>query len=251
MDRAAVAAVAALDDDVRRALYEHIRAAAAPVTREDAAAAVGISRKLAAFHLDKLVEAGLLRACSRPGPHRVGRAPKAYEPSGADVRVSIPPRRPDLLADILLDAVLTDAGPEPPADSAVRAARERGRGIGAAERAAARPGRLGAERAATLAAGALARHGFEPVRPAPDRLHLRTCPFHPLVARAPQLVCAINHAFLAGLLEGLDAPSVTARLAAGTGGCCVEVAPGTPAGPAAGPSGGQASRPVCGPEGRR
>jgi len=38
MDRQAVAAIAALDDDVRRALYEHVRSVGAPVTREDAAA---------------------------------------------------------------------------------------------------------------------------------------------------------------------------------------------------------------------
>src|SRR5205809_883694 len=62
MDRAAVAAIAALDDDVRRALYEHVRAAGAPVTRQEAATGVGISRKLAAFHLDKLVELGVLRS---------------------------------------------------------------------------------------------------------------------------------------------------------------------------------------------
>ena len=36
------------------------------MSREEAAAHVGISRKLAAFHLDRLVEAGLLVA--RPGP---------------------------------------------------------------------------------------------------------------------------------------------------------------------------------------
>src|SRR4051812_23000871 len=60
MARAAVAAIAALEDDVRRALFEHVRGAAQPVTRESAAAAIGISRNLAAFHLDKLVELGLL-----------------------------------------------------------------------------------------------------------------------------------------------------------------------------------------------
>lgn len=258
----AITAVAALADDVRRGLYAAVRAADRPLTREEAAAAVGISRKLAAFHLDKLVEAGLLLAGARPDGHRVGRAPKAYRLAATDIRISIPPRRHDLLADILLDAVLTtdraatttcpasqatdtgpaadtgpatDTGPAagtapttgagPATGAAVLAARERGRAAGVAEREAVRPGRLGAERAVTLAAGVLARHGFEPVRMAPDRLRLRTCPFHPLVARAPRLVCSVNHAFLAGLLEGLDAPAVAALPAPGTGGCCVELAP--------------------------
>ena len=68
----AVAAIAALDDDVRRALYEHVRAAGVPVTREEAATAVGISRKLAAFHLDKLVELGVLRVRVRAGDRPAG-----------------------------------------------------------------------------------------------------------------------------------------------------------------------------------
>ena len=68
-----------------RALYAYVRSAAAPVTREAAAEAVGISRKLAAFHLDKLVEAGLLeagtrtaqRAPRRPGAQGVPPGPRA------------------------------------------------------------------------------------------------------------------------------------------------------------------------------
>ena len=55
----AIRAVAALDDEFRRGMYAFIRKARRPVTREEAAASVGISRKLAAFHLDKLVEADL------------------------------------------------------------------------------------------------------------------------------------------------------------------------------------------------
>src|SRR5215467_5810500 len=108
MDRAAVAAIAALDDDVRRALYEHVRAAGVPVTREEAAGSVGISRKLAAFHLDKLVEAGVLRARYQAtgGSRGVGRTPKVYEPSDLDIRISIPQRQYDILAGILLDAVV-------------------------------------------------------------------------------------------------------------------------------------------------
>src|SRR4051794_4597364 len=74
---AAIATIAALDDQVRARLYATVRAAGGPVTREQAAAEVGISRKLAAFHLEKLVDAGLLD--SGPDiriPRRVGRAPK-------------------------------------------------------------------------------------------------------------------------------------------------------------------------------
>src|SRR5690349_15147573 len=97
----AIKAVAALDDDLRRGMYQFIRGERRPVSRDEAAAAVGISRKLAAFHLDKLVDAGVLRAHYRSatGIRRVGRAPKVYEPVDTDLRISIPPRRHDLLAD--------------------------------------------------------------------------------------------------------------------------------------------------------
>src|SRR3954447_20969315 len=99
MDRAAVAAIAALDDDVRRALYEHVRAAGTPVTREEAAGAIGISRKLAAFHLDKLVELGVLRSGFGGATEgRVGRAPRVYEAATEDISVRVPERSPELLA---------------------------------------------------------------------------------------------------------------------------------------------------------
>ncbi len=221
----AIRAIAALDDDLRRGMYEFARAARRPVTRDEAAAAVGISRKLAAFHLDKLVDAGVLRTRSAPaaGIRRVGRAPKVYEPSGTDIRVSIPPRHHDLLAGILLAAVLGERRGETAGDAALRVAREHGEQLGSAERQRARPGRLGAERALTLASQLLEQRGFEPAREASTCLRLRNCPFHPLAAQAPEAVCGINHAFLAGMVDGLQAPAVEAVLDPRSGECCVEL----------------------------
>ena len=219
----AIRAVAVLDDELRRGMYTFIRAARRPVTRDEAAAAVGISRKLAAFHLDKLVDAGVLRAGVQRSPRTVGRAPKVYEPVETDISVSIPPRQPDLLADILLDAVLAED--DSAKSAALRVARERGADLGTAEREQSRPGRLGAERALTLAASALQRNGFEPDRRSPTCVRLRTCPFHPLAAKAPELVCGINHAFVSGLLDGLDTTTVQAVLAPEAGECCVELRP--------------------------
>jgi predicted ArsR family transcriptional regulator len=221
----AIKAIAALDDDLRWGMYEFIRAARRPVTRDEAAAAVGISRKLAAFHLDKLVDAGALRAHYQPvgGIRRVGRVPKVYEPSGTDIRVSIPPRRHDILAGILLDAVVSEARGENARDAVQRVARDRGERIGAAERQQTRPGRLGAERALTLATKVLTEHGFEPARESPTCLRLRNCPFHPLTARVPELVCGLNLAFLAGMVDGLQASTVEAVLEPRAGECCVEL----------------------------
>ncbi|CAM03961.1 putative ArsR family transcriptional regulator [Saccharopolyspora erythraea NRRL 2338] len=219
----AVAAVAVLADDLRRGMYEFIRRARRPVGRDEAAAAVGISRKLAAFHLDKLVDAGLLCARFEPvgGIRKVGRTPKVYEPADTHIGVSIPPRRPDLLADVLLDAVLTEGEQETAAEAAMRTARERGHRLGTEERDRSRPGRLGAERTLTKAEDTLAGYGFEPDRETPTCVRLRNCPFHPLTAKSPELVCGLNHAFLRGFLAGLQARSVEAVLEPRPGECCV------------------------------
>lgn len=223
--RSDVEAVSALADPVRRGLYGFVRRARRPVTREEAAADAGISAKLAAFHLDKLVAAGLLRSgYGAPGGEpRVGRRPKVYERAETQVRVSIPERRPDVLAEILLDAVAGHQIGEDAGDCALRAARRHGEDIGAAARAASSPGRLGPERSVTLVRSVLERYGFEPDRPAPAELRLLNCPFHPLAARSPELVCGMNHAFVCGLLAGLRTGGVQAVLAPAPDRCCVQV----------------------------
>ena len=223
----AIRAIAALDDDLRRRIYDYIRAARRPITREEGAAAVGISRKLAAFHLDKLVAAGLLRAdYPQPsGVRKVGRAPKVYVPVDADVRISIPERRPDVLAAILIDAVLSERSGETAPHAVLRAAHDRGAAIGAAERQNSRPGRLGAERALTLSESLLSRQGYEPDRVSPTLICLRNCPFHPVNRQFPDLVCGLNHSFLTGFLTGLNASTVRADLRPRAGECCVELRP--------------------------
>jgi predicted ArsR family transcriptional regulator len=226
MDPAAVAAIAALDEDVRRALYEHVRAAGTPVTREEAASAVGISRKLAAFHLDKLVELGVLRSgFGSASERRVGRSPRVYEPGSEDISVRVPERSPELLACILVEAVTTEQPQERAEDAVLRVARERGVALGATERARLRGGRVGAERALATGEELLAREGFEPFR-TEGAVRLRNCPFHPMAEMAPALVCGLNRAYLAGLVEGLDAGDrVSAELAPRAGECCVELRP--------------------------
>jgi predicted ArsR family transcriptional regulator len=221
--------VALLRDEGRRALYICVRKARRPVTRGEAAAHVGISQKLAAFHLDKLVEVGLLQArYQAPEGRRVGRAPKVYEPGPARVRVDIPPREHEALAGILTAAVAGERPGETAWQAALRVARREGEQLGASEREAARTGRLGVERALTLADRVLEQHGYEPERVGPALLRLRNCPFQPLAGRVPSLVCGINQAYLAGILAGLGAGSTTAVLAPRPGQCCVELRPADP-----------------------
>jgi predicted ArsR family transcriptional regulator len=213
-----------LADRTRRALYEHVRRARDHgVTREQAAAALGISRALAAFHLDKLVAAGLLSAAyEAPEPRGRGRAPKVYRAAAGEMDFSLPGRRYDLMGEILAaaidaepaDAVLRDGAPR---DAALLAAYRRGRVEADTE------GRFGAGRLERL----LERLGFEPdrVRDAPEAVRLRNCPFQRLAARHTDLICGINQAFITGILHGLGMTALEADLAPAPGFCCVRVAP--------------------------
>ncbi|GAB1641154.1 helix-turn-helix domain-containing protein [Krasilnikovia sp. MM14-A1259] len=205
--------MAALVDVSRRALYDYVRRAGHPVTREEAADAHHMSRNLTAFHLDKLVESGLLRArYETPAgrPRGRGRAPKVYEPAdGEGVALTVPERRYELIAEILADAVSDDPGNAEQA--ARRHARQRGYDLGTRLRA--EPGDLVA---------ALSGLGFDP-EAAGARVVLRNCPFHAVATRQTALVCGLNHAFLAGLIEGTGRTDVTARLEPRPGHCCVEL----------------------------
>jgi predicted ArsR family transcriptional regulator len=260
VERHPIAAVALLSERGRRDLYDFVRRSSGPVTRDEAAAHTGISRGLAAFHLDKLVHGGLLRAHTDRPAAGVGRRPKVYEPQPVELAVSVPARQYDLLAELLLDAVAAtssrggggggtaggggavgsagsagsagsgDSGgsvDRPAGDLVAGAARdqarERGRAAGAEARGRARPGRLGAERALTLAQSVLEGAGYEPDRASPRHLVLRNCPFARLAERSRELVCGINHAFCSGVVAGLDAGSVDARLDPLDGGCCVQL----------------------------
>jgi predicted ArsR family transcriptional regulator len=213
-----------LEDEQRRRVYLIVRRATRAMSREEVAEAAGISKGLAAFHLDRLLEAGFLHAhYARPpgaGGPGAGRPAKRYASSDVEVAVLIPHRNYDLAGRVLARAI-EDAGPaEAVRDRVVELAAAEGRAIGAALRKERHHRRL--SRAASLAAAAdLAEElGYEPVTEA-GQVVLRNCPFHVLAATAPDLVCGLNRAFLAGALAGLGAGSVTADLVPEDGRCCV------------------------------
>src|SRR5918997_7061595 len=85
-----------LVDPVRRALYRFVAGAGALVSRDEAATAVEVSRSLAAYHLDRLADDGLLevayqRRTGRSGPG-AGRPAKLYRRAPGGDTVSVPPR---------------------------------------------------------------------------------------------------------------------------------------------------------------
>jgi predicted ArsR family transcriptional regulator len=223
--RQQLAAIGLLGDELRQRLYRFVAAQPSPVTRDQAATAAGISRKLAAFHLDKLAGAGLLEvvaadpASRPPGP---GRTPKAYRPATAELAVSIPARRYDALGELLAQAIVADGPASSARHTARQLARERGQALGERVRAERRLGRVGPERALTVAGELLAGCGYAPTRTAtPLQLLLGNCPFWQLARRAPELVCGLNQQFLAGLLAGLRASRIKAVLQPDPGRCCV------------------------------
>ena len=224
-DVTAVGAVAALDDAARRSIYAFVASSGGPVTRAQVAHAVGISRKLAAFHLDKLVRVGLLVTRTDTARTSVtrGRRPKVYERSSTEMAVTLPARRPADLADMLVEAIGTATPDEPARTAAIRVAEQRGRDLGAATRTQVRGGRIGAERALMLGESVLRERGFEPLREAPTTLRLRNCPYRPVAGDAPELVCHMNQRFFAGFLAGLGAESVQAHLVPRDRECCVEL----------------------------
>ena len=99
-----------LGEPVRRALFEHVAGRDEPVDRDDAAAATGIGRPLSAFHLDRLVAAGLLeveyrRRSGRSGPG-AGRPAKFYRRTrGLDVELSVPARQYRMAAEIFAEGI--------------------------------------------------------------------------------------------------------------------------------------------------
>lgn len=213
-----------LADDLRRKMYLFIRETGRPVGRDEAAQSVGISRKLAAFHLDKLVEKGLLKAhyarlSEKRGPG-AGRPAKVYEPTETELSVSIPSRSYDFVGRILLEAMERPG----PSRTAVReAAFEEGVELGrtiAGERRLRAPGD---KKTLEIAQDVLYERGYEPYRDDEGGLRLRNCPFHHLAQQSVEIVCGLNQAFIEGLLKGLGNESVTAMLDPQPGRCCVRL----------------------------
>jgi predicted ArsR family transcriptional regulator len=150
-----ISAVAALENATSATAYEAVLARGR-AGRDQVAADLGVARSVAAFHLDKLVDAGLLeatfeRTTGRTGPG-AGRPAKLYRRADCQIDLTIPPRRYDLAGSVLAGAVARsiDKGIGV-GDALGQVARERGREAGGA----AGPGTQGL-------LDLLVLHGFSP-----------------------------------------------------------------------------------------
>lgn len=220
MDLASQAAgIGALADDTRRSLYEYVVAQRDPVGREQAAAALGVALHNVSFHLDRLVSEGLLeveyrRLSGRTGPG-AGRPSKLYRRADREFTVTLPPRRYDLVGDILAAAVGRVADGLPLEAALHDVALDEGRDLGAAATAADVTDPLGAM------ARVLASQGYEP-QLKPEVVELTNCPFDTLAKKHTALVCGLNRDFVQGVAEGLGCDRVTAHLEPEPGKCCVK-----------------------------
>ena len=204
--------LAALGEPTRRALYAYVVAQDRAVSRDEAASGTGTKRATAAFHLERLVDDGLLearfaRVSGRTGPG-AGRTAKLYARARRQIAVSLPPRRYEIAAEVLASALEAAEREAAPVSEAVA-------------HAAGQAGRQIATGGANLAE-VLTRSGYEPKRGPDGCIHLANCPFHDLLARHVDLVCAMNLHLLRGLIGELGADA-HARLDPAEGRCCVTI----------------------------
>lgn len=221
-----VAGIAMLNDPVRRALYRFVVASSDAVTRDQAAEAAGVQRPLAAFHLDKMLEAGLLevefrRLTGRTGPG-AGRPAKLYRRSQREIDVSLPPREYDLAAHLLAAAIDGAAGRRQDVRKVLeKLAFEFGQRLGSD--AESRAGsRASATRRREAVVEVLREHGFEP-RVSGAEIVLANCPFHSLSRQFTDLVCGMNLQLMRGVRSALNLreDTLVPRLDPLPGMCCV------------------------------
>jgi predicted ArsR family transcriptional regulator len=221
---APIEAVAALREPVRRGLYAYVERQTRPVGRDEAAGAFGVSRSLAAFHLDRLVEVGLLtaeyrRPAGRTGPG-AGRPAKLYRRSRRRLSITLPRRDHELLAS-LLAASLPPI--DDPSNGSLDSAQETGRALGARARKRIR----GKPRTSLLecVSDVLEEIGFEPYEGAGHEIRTRNCPFDPISRRFTGVVCDAGVALVKGIVDGVGAEvSVTRHERSDQ--CCVVIEAG-------------------------
>ncbi len=185
-----------------------------PLSRDEAAAAADLPRSTAAFHLDRLVDVGLLtvehrRLTGRSGPG-AGRPTKLYRAAAVDVMASVPERHYELAGELL-------------ASSIERAERD---GIPVREALDTEAHALGASLGAgsTALEDALERCGYAPADDGDGGLTLENCPFHALATRHTPLVCGANLALVQGAVDGTGDDRMPA-LEPAAGRCCVAIHP--------------------------
>lgn len=219
-----VSGVAALAEPIRRELYDYVVAQTSAVSRDQASAGVGIARHTAKFHLDRLVDEGLLdidfkRLSGKNGPG-AGRPTKLYRRSARELSVTVPERHYDLAGHLMAAAIEAAAQN---GTAVVDALHDAAAGMGSAlaqqtrQTAGPRPSRATLVKAACAT---LAAHGYEP-HCHDGTITLANCPFHSLARDHTELVCGMNLALISEMAQSSADGKLTARLDPGDDRCCV------------------------------
>lgn len=208
-----LAALASLGDANRRKLFSFVAASGQAVSRDDAASALALPRSTASFHLDRLVQDGLLviefrKLGGKAGPGS-GRPAKMYRPAHAEVDASVPDRNYDLAGELLAAAIEHSAGAGEPVQAALlRTSYARGQEM-------------------TAGGGGfvefLTSEGYEPAPDGDGGYALLNCPFHRLAQGHKTVVCAMNGAFLRGAAAGSGVPEDRVAENSVPGQCCARI----------------------------
>jgi predicted ArsR family transcriptional regulator len=210
-----MAAVASLGDEKRRQLFELVVSAARAVGRDEAALAMGLPRSTASFHLDRLVQDGLLavefhKAAGKAGPGS-GRPAKMYRTAAREVGASVPDRNYDLAGELMATAIEHSVAAGGPVHEALLA--------------------TSYQKGQALAAGGgsledfLAAEGYQPEADGKGGFVLVNCPFHRLADVHPKVVCAMNGAFLSGAAAGCGDSEERVVENSAPGQCCARITP--------------------------
>lgn len=221
--------IGALADQVRRDLYRFVCSQPMPVSRDQAADALGIAQHQAKFHLDRLAAEGLLesdyaRLTGRSGPG-AGRTSKLYRRADRDISVTLPQREYELAGRLMARAIAQSAtNGAPVVDVLNRVANDYGRALGVAASTGRQRLPTDAGSALEVAVGVLSEHGYEPHYEA-GQVYLANCPFHALAREQTELACTMNHALITGVVDALPPPCPRARLQPLPRRCCVVLEP--------------------------
>ncbi len=193
--------------DSRTEVLAILQAADQPFAVSDIAVQVGLHPNTARFHLDGLVEQGLV---VRETEHReVPGRPRTLYAAIAD-RPRVGRRSYRLLAEILISYIATHS--KDPGKAALEAGEEWGRFL--TERPASLP-RVDAAEAERHLVGSLNDIGFAPELVTNGRARqilLHHCPFRETAQEHRDVVCAVHLGLMRGMLAELDAPVDARRL---------------------------------------
>jgi len=193
---------AILGDPTRRGIYLSIRESKEPSTAAVVAESFGIHPNVARHHIDRLIAEGYVEVTGPPvdRPPVAGRPPHHYRATGKEILLNYPPRRYNLLSELLVRVVeLLD-----PEDGA-RAAEEVGFQFGSD--LAAEVGLTGGHDTAAalrVVSGALQAIGFDAaVEPSDGSLLTNHCPFGQTAEDHPEIVCRIDQGIVRGLMDAV------------------------------------------------